>query len=129
MSQPESGASLWTSPSEARPGSGRRRLLGCALLVVIVVVAIGFLASRLLGTGFAVMAASSGDIESFRAFSNGAETTVTFQASRGIDVPDGPRLACDVVRPALVGTDWALARWTIVNRAGDTIASNETPCG
>jgi hypothetical protein len=128
MSQSESGGSSWASPAQARPGSGRRQLLGCALLVVIVLAAIAFLAWRLLGTGFAVIAASSGDIENVRAFSNGAETTVTFQASRGIDVPDGPRLACDVVRPALAGTDWARARWTIVNRAGDTIASNATPC-
>jgi hypothetical protein len=123
-----SGSSSWTPPPEARPGSGRRRLLGCGLLLVIVVVAIGLLSWRTFGNGFAVVAASRGQIDSFRAFSNGPTLTVTFQAARGIDAPDGPRLACEVVRPALVGTDWALARWTIVNRAGDVIASDETSC-
>jgi hypothetical protein len=104
-------------------------LLGCGLLAVIVVASIAFLASRALGNGFAVIAASGGEIDSFRAFSDGPTMTVTFQAAQGIDLPDGPRLACEVVRPALAGTDWALARWTIVNRAGDVVASDETPCG
>ena len=103
-------------------------MLGCGLLLVIVVVAIAFLSWRAFGNGFAVVAATGGQIDSFRAFSNGPTLTVTFQAARGIDAPDGPRLACEVVRPALAGTDWALARWTIVNRAGDVIASDGTPC-
>lgn len=128
VSPPEPATSSWTPPPEARPGSGRRRVLGCGLLAVIVVAAIAFVVWRSLGTGLAVVAASGGDIERFQAFSNGAATTVTFQAARGIDLPDGPRLACQVVRPTLVGTDWALAKWTIVNRAGDMIASDATPC-
>jgi hypothetical protein len=103
-------------------------LLGCGLLLVIAVVSIAFLAWRAFGNGFAVVAASEGQIDSFRAFSDGPTLTVTFQAARGIDAPDGPRLACEVVRPALAGTDWTLARWTIVNRADDVIASDETPC-
>lgn len=53
---------------------------------------------------------------------------MTFVAARGLDVPDGPAVACSVVRPILARTDWAAARWTIVNRAGDVIASDETPC-
>jgi hypothetical protein len=128
VSPSESGAIGWTPPPESRPGAGWRRLLGCGLLLVIVVVSIAFLAWRIFGTGFGVVAASGGQIDSFRGFSNGPTTTVTFQAARGIDTPDGPRLACEVVRPALAGTDWALAEWTIVNRAGDVSASDETPC-
>jgi hypothetical protein len=97
--------------------------------VVVILVAVGvFFLSRSLANGFAVVAASGGDIDSFNAVSNGQGTSITFQAARGLDLPDGPRLACLVVRPALAPTDWAHARWIIVNRAGDTIASDETAC-
>ncbi len=74
------------------------------------------------------MAASNGQIDSFHVVSNGPTTNITFQAARGLDSPDGPRLACDVVRPALATTDWADASWVVVNRAGDVIASSEMPC-
>jgi hypothetical protein len=99
------------------------------LAIAIVVLAAGaFFLSRSLANGFAVVAASNGQVDGFHAFSNGSRTTITFQAARGLDLPDGPRLACQVVRPALATTDWAEAGWTIVNRAGDVIASAETPC-
>jgi hypothetical protein len=119
------------SPPAPRPGSRRRWILGCAGLLAIVVILGGLAAyglSRTFGNGFAVMAASAGEIDSFHAFTNGSRTTITFQAARGLDLPDGPRLACEVVRPAIAKTDWANAGWTIVNRAGDLIASDETPC-
>ena len=106
-------------------------MIGCLGLIAILVI-VGALGvstlSRAFGNGFAVMAASGGQIDSFRVFANGPVTNITFQAARGLDLPDGPRLACDVVRPALATTDWANANWVVVNRAGDVIASNETPC-
>jgi hypothetical protein len=131
MSAPNTTPAWLTPPPEPRAGQRRRWLLGCgvALAVVVVLVAVGaFYVSRSLANGFAVVSASNGQIESFRAFSNGSATTITFQAARGLDLRDGPRLACQVVRPALAATDWAGARWAIVNRAGDVIASHETPC-
>jgi hypothetical protein len=131
MTQTGSAPGWVVPPLEPKPTSQRRRLLGClAVLVVVALIAgaLAFLLSRTLASGFAVMGASGGDIDGFHAFSNGPTTTITFQAARGIDLPDGPRLACEVVRPTLASTDWALARWIIVNRAGDVIASDETPC-
>jgi hypothetical protein len=116
---------------ESRPRSRRWMVFGCLGLVVIVGVAIvvgGFALGRAFGNGFAVVGASGGEIDSFHAYSNGGPTSVVFQAARGIDLPDGPRLACDVVRPTLASTDWASVSWVIVNRAGDTIATSETPC-
>jgi hypothetical protein len=58
-----------------------------------------------------------------------AARPVTFQAARGIDAADGPRLACEVIEPTLEGTDLEDADWVLVNRAGDVIASDETDCG
>lgn len=106
-------------------------MIGCAGLIVLACAGLAiafYLLFRSLGNEFAVMAASSGDIDSFHAYTYGVTTTITFQAARGLDLPDGPRLACDVVGPALQTTDWAGADWVIVNRAGDVMASNETPC-
>ena len=131
MTSPQT-ASGWITPTPERPGASRRRwAIGCLVAIVLAAALIGgaaFLFARTLGTGFAVIAKSGGEIETFHAFSNGPTLKVTFQAARGLDVPDGPRLACDIVRPALVNTDWASARWVIVNRAGDEMASDETPC-
>jgi hypothetical protein len=118
-------------PPPERPPAGRRVLLGCAAaiaVVLIVAVALALLLSIALRNGNAVVEASGGRITSFHAFTNGPKTSVTFVAARGIDLPDGPGLACDVVRPVLAQTGWAAAEWTIVNRAGDVIASDQTPC-
>jgi hypothetical protein len=99
------------------------------LVAVIVLAAVGvFFLERSFANGSAVIAASNGQIDGFHAFTNGSTTSITFQAARGLDLPDGSRLACQVIRPALASTDWAQTRWTIVNRAGDVIASHETPC-
>lgn len=131
MTSPDA-APGWIIPTPERSGASKRRwAIGCLLALVLAAAVIGgaaFLFARTLGTGLAVIANSGGEIETFHAFSNGPTLTVTFQAARGLDVPDGPRLACDVVRPALVNTDWANARWEIVNRAGDVMASDKTPC-
>jgi hypothetical protein len=56
-------------------------------------------------------------------------TSITFTATQGIDVDDGPRLACEVVRPALEISPYRGASFRIVNRAGDVIATDQTPCG
>jgi hypothetical protein len=122
---------LSTPPPASKPASRRRWVIGCLGLIVVFVIAavLGIsMLSRALGNGFAVMSASNGSIDSFNAVSNGSRMTITFQAARGLDLADGPALACEVVRPALATTDWADASWIVVNRAGDTIASNETPC-
>jgi hypothetical protein len=49
----------------------------------------------------AVVEASGGRITHFNAFANGPFTRITFVAARGVDLPDGPALACNVVRPVL----------------------------
>jgi hypothetical protein len=118
-------------PPPERPPAGRRVLLGCGAVIALLLIAFGALAMVLtlaLRNGNAVVEASGGRITSFHAVTNPPRTTVTFVAARGLDLPDGPGLACDVVRPVLARTDWAAAEWTIVNRAGDVIASDQTPC-
>jgi hypothetical protein len=84
---------------------------------------------RNFGSGLSVIAASGGEIETFRVFQGTGGQTITFQAARGIDATDGPRLACTVIRPTLEGTELEHAHWVLVNRAGDVIASDETDCG
>jgi len=122
----------WSAPPPERsPTSRKKILLGCGGLLAglaVVFTALVLALSSLLRQGNAVVEASGGRITSFQAFSNGPVTTVTFVAARRIDEAQGPSLACDVVRPVLAGTGWASARWTIVNRAGDVIASDQTPC-
>lgn len=123
--------SLWSVAPPERPPTGRRVLLGCgAAIAVVLIVAVAFALVFSIGlrNGNAVVEASGGRITSFHAFTNGLKTSVTFVAARGIDLPDGPSLECDVVRPVLARTDWAAAEWTIINRAGDVIASDRTPC-
>ena len=123
---------VWSVPSpEPLPKSRKRLILLCGAVlaaIVIGVAAFAFLVSTALKNGNAVVEASAGRIEGFHAFSNGPNTTITFVAARGIDLSDGPALACAVVRPVLANTDWARAHWTITNRAGNVIASEQTPC-
>lgn len=131
MTVPGSASAWSVPPPDPLPKSRKRLLLLCGVVlaaIVIGVVAVVFLVSAALKNGNAVVDASAGRIEGFHAFSSGPNTTITFVAARGIDLPAGPGLACDVVRPVLARTDWAQARWTITNRAGDVIASNQTPC-
>ena len=124
--------SSWNAPAAPRRSSRRRWVIGCGLLLLLVIVGIGactVLFVRSFGTGLSVVAASGGQIETFRVFTGNTGTTVTFQAARGIDGADGPRLACEVIEPTLEGTELEDADWVLVNRAGDVIASDETDCG
>ena len=107
-------------------------MIGCGLLLLLLVLGVGACTVffvRSLGSGFSVIANSGGAIETFSVVSANGRTRITFQAARGIDVEDGPRLACDVIKPTLAGSELAGADWVLVNRAGDVIASDETPCG
>ena len=124
--------SSWNAPTEPRRSSRRRWVIGCGVLLLLVIVGIGactVLFVRSFGTGLSVVVASGGEIETFREFTGTAGTTVTFQAARGIDIADGPRLACEVIKPTLEGTELEDVDWVLVNRAGDVIASDETDCG
>jgi hypothetical protein len=107
-------------------------VLGVVTLVLLLVIwscsqFIGQLGNSF-GPGFAVINASNGQITNFNVNTFNGRTTVYFTAARGLDLPDGPRLACDVVGPAIEGTTLAGAEWVILNRAGDVIASSDTPC-
>jgi hypothetical protein len=126
-----SAGSGWSVPVPKPPPTRRRFLLGFVAILAAIVLAVGsctvvfLLVAR---NANAVVEASGGRITHFSVFANGPFTTITFVAARGIDLPDGPALACKVVRPVLKRTDWAAARWTLVNRAGDVMASDQTPC-
>jgi hypothetical protein len=58
-----------------------------------------------------------------------APTAVPFPAAEGVDAEHGAELACEVIEPTLAGTELADASWVPVNRAGDVIASDQTPFG
>ncbi len=129
MSEAPSGSTGWLPAGPARPK--RRIAFGCLALVLLLLVGALVVVVTLLpqfGPGFSVLNGSNGQIERFNLFDGPSGTHLTFQAARGIDLPDGPRLACTVVRPRLAGTNLANLQWTIVNRAGDVIASYATPC-
>jgi hypothetical protein len=101
------------------------------LLVILLVGSCGLLLRDLgtnVGPAAAVMNASHGQITSFNVNTFNGRTTITFQAAQGLDLADGPSLACDVVKPTLETTTASVAEWVIVNRAGDVIASNATAC-
>lgn len=120
------------APGPAPRRSRRRWVIGCGLLLLLLVVGVGgctLFFVRSLGSGFSVIANSGGDIETFSAVTANGHTLITFQARRGLDVEDGPRLACEVIKPTLAGSELAGAEWVLVNRAGDVMASNEIPCG
>ena len=120
-------------PNPQSPRRSRRKwVIGCGLLLLLLVIGVGactVLLVRGLGPGFSVIANSGGDIETFSAVSANGRTRITFQARRGLDVEDGPRLACEVIKPSLASSELAAADWVLVNRAGDVMATNETPCG
>ncbi len=124
-------ASGWTPPSTGRSTSRRGWVIGCAVLLIVALLGVGgcaVLVWRGVGGAVLVVAGSHGEISSFRMDAGTSGTSIMFQAARGLDEADGPRLACDIVRPNLDNTDLADATWIIVNRAGDVIASDQTPC-
>jgi hypothetical protein len=124
------GATGWQTPP-APSRSRRNWVIGCLVLVVVLVVGVGactVLALRSFGPAGAVLVESSGEIDAFNVQTFNGQTEIVFTAARGIDEADGPRLACQVIGPTLAGTDLDGTDWVLVNRAGDAIATNETPC-
>jgi hypothetical protein len=106
-------------------------MIGCGVLLVLLAVRVGactVMFARSFDTGQRVIDASGGQIDGFHFATYNGSTTITFQAAQGVDASAGPRLACDVVRPTLVRIGAAGVGWVIVNRAGDPIASDTTPC-
>jgi len=107
-------------------------VVGVVVLLLLALVGSCALFLRDLSTQFApaasVINVSRGQIDSFRVNTFNGRTTIIFQAAQGVDATDGPDLACRIVKPTLANTSAAGTAWVIVNRAGDAIASNETPC-
>jgi hypothetical protein len=120
----------WNAPPP-RPASRKRWLIGCLVLVIVLVIGVAGCAVffvRSFGSAGEVVLASDGRIDQFNVRSINGVTHVTFWAARGIDAAEGPALACDVIVPSLSGTELASADWVLLNRAGDVIATDETPC-
>lgn len=128
--QPEPPAPGWDAVAPARR-SRRGWLIGCGALLLLLIVAMGACGALLVktvGPAGAVLAASNGQIDGFNAQSINGRNEITFQAAVGVDGEDGVRLACEVIGPALAGSDLERTPWVIVNRAGDVIGSSETAC-
>jgi hypothetical protein len=124
----------WGPPPAPKPRSRRTLWIVLGIVAVLLILLVGSCALMLrdfgsnFGPAAAVMNASNGRITSFRVDNFNGQTTMTFQAARGLDLADGPSLACDVVKPTLETTAAQATEWVIVNRAGDVIGSNKTPC-
>ncbi|MDL2335876.1 MAG: hypothetical protein QFC55_07590 [Chloroflexota bacterium] len=133
-SPPQISSAQWGSPPPAPPRSRRNLWIVAGVVALLLVLAVGSCALLLkdvgdmLTPGLKVVQGSGGQIDSVHVNNFNGHTTITFQAAIGIDFSDGPSLACNVVRPALATTAARDTAWVIVNRAGDMIASNETPC-
>ena len=95
------------------------------LLVAVVLVSFG----NEVGTMASVPGETGGQITSVSATTVNGRTQWELFAAPGLDVRDGARLACDVVRPILVRHGLRDAEFYVLNRAGDVIGSWQTPCG
>jgi hypothetical protein len=121
----------WAPPTERPRRSRKPWVIGCLGLLLLLVIGVGacsVLAFRSFGSAGAILAASNGEIDGFNIRTFNGSTTIWLQAARGVDDSEGERLACEVIRPAIAATELAGTPWVLVNRAGDPIASNETPC-
>ena len=112
----------------------RRRTfwLGCLaiILVPVLLVAVGLIyLGRDLGLVAAFATESDGQVSYANVRTVGGQTRWELYAAPGLDLADGPRLACDVVRPIFARHGASVPEFYVLNRAGDVIASWRTPCG
>ena len=121
----------WAPPTAPRRRSRKPWVVGCGCLLVLLIVGVGActaIFARTFAAAGSVIGASHGQITSFNAQSTNGRMHYVFGAAAGIDASIGPRIACDVIVPALKGSDGAYSDWVLVDSAGSTIASSETPC-
>ena len=138
--QPPAGSS-WQAPGSGRPSSWRaartetrRRSFWLACLVVILVpvllvLAVLVFAGKEVGAIVSFPGETGGQITTANIRTIAGRTRWELFAAPGLDLADGARLACDVVRPVFVRRGILNPEFYVLNRAGDVISSWQTPCG
>jgi hypothetical protein len=126
----------WRLPAEmdpswkSRPWPRRhwRPLLGLLLAGILV---FAFVASfgSLFRLTVDLIAGGNGRITSVNFVTVNGATTLNIDAAAGVSGQAGIDLACDVVEPTLLRDGYANARFSLFDRAGDVLATDETACG
>jgi hypothetical protein len=111
----------------------RRRTfwLGCLAIIlvpVVLVAAILLLVRNEVGTIVDFAGDTGGQITSVDVHQVEGRLQWELYAAPGLGPRDGPQLACDVVRPVFRRHGVANAEFYVLDRAGDVIASWQTPC-
>jgi len=105
--------------------------LGC-LTVVLVPVLLVIVVLVFAGSEVVAIASFPGDtggqITNVSVRTINGRTQWELFAAPGLDLADGARLACDVVRPVFVRHGIRDAEFYVLNRAGDVIGSWQTSC-
>jgi len=134
--QPIPQATGWQLPGEmdpswrSRPWPRRhwRPLLFLGLVAIVTVVLVGFFSSSL-KTVNDLTAGSNGRITGVNEVTTTNGTTFSIYAAVGVGPAEGVELACSVVRPILARDGYSTARFVVLDRAGDVLATESTKCG
>lgn len=133
--QPITAASGWQLPGDMDP-SWRNRpwprrhwrpLLFLGLVAIVVVGLFSFFSSTL-KTVNDLSAGSNGRITGVNEVTTTSGTTFTIYAAVGVGPAEAVQLACDVVRPILAREGYSDARFVVLDRAGDILATQSTTC-
>jgi hypothetical protein len=130
VAPPQEARGGWT-PGGPRGSLAGRWFIGCGALLLLLAIGVGSCVSslgRTAGAGAVVLATSGGEIDGFAPEYIDGKTRFVFSAAPGIGPRDGLRLGCGVVRPGLAKMNAADQAWILMDRAGEVIASSETPC-
>ena len=100
-------------------------MLGVIALLVAIVVNFFFSAFKTIGD---LEAGSNGLIDGINETANQNGTAVTMYAAVGVGPDEGVQIACTIVKPILARDGQSGVRFFVLDRAGDVLATNETPC-
>jgi hypothetical protein len=98
------------------------------LVAIVTVVLVGFFSSSL-KTVNDLTAGSNGRITGVNEVTTTNGTTFSIYAAVGVGPAEGIELACSVVRPILARDGYSTARFVVLDRAGDILATESTTCG
>ncbi len=133
--QPGWGQPGWPPPQPRKSNRGCiiAAIVGLVLLGVVVVSCVALLAVNFgpaVAKGLEIQNNSGGQISSVSYNIVNGHAEFQFRLSSAVTDPEtaGPQLACNVVRPALRGTEWENTDFVIIDSRGFMVASNLTPC-
>jgi hypothetical protein len=98
-------------------------------MAAIIVVGLVSFFSTTLKTVNDLTAGSNGRITGVNELTTSNGTTFRIYAAVGVGPVEGIELACGVVKPILAREGFAAARFFVMDRAGDILATESTSCG